>query len=299
MHMPDLQLLRSFVSVVDAGSFTRAGERVHRTQSTVSQQIQRLEEQLGRPLLHRNSRQVTPTDDGERLLPYARRLLALADETHDVMAQAEGQDILRLGIPEDFAANRLSQLLSQFFRAHPKLRYDVRCELSVNLQRDIERGELDLAVLKRDTDDGGAVATWPENLHWVTSQRYPIGWQSDPMPLAVFPQGCQYRNRAIHALESRGRAWRISYTCPNFAGIQAAVSAGLGVSILPESGLLADHRILTRKNGFPAIPDTELALVVARDTSRATRHLAELLMSFCAEWAAAPPKRRPRSGRRS
>jgi DNA-binding transcriptional LysR family regulator len=297
--MLDLQLLRSFVSVVDAGSFTRAGERVHRTQSTVSQQIQRLEEQLGRPLLHRNGRQVTPTDDGERLLPYARRLLALADETHDAMAQAEGQEILRLGIPEDFAANRLSQLLSRFFRAHPKLRYDVRCELSVNLERDIERGELDLAVLKRDTDDTGAVATWPENLHWVTSQRHPIGWQSDPMPLAVFPQGCQYRNRAIHALESRERAWRISYTCPNFTGIQAAVSAGLGVSILPESGLLADHRILTRKDGFPTIPDTELALVVALDASRATRYLAELLMSFCAEWAAAPPKLRPRPRRRS
>jgi DNA-binding transcriptional LysR family regulator len=297
--MLDLQLLRSFVSVVDAGSFTRAGERVHRTQSTVSQQIQRLEEQLGRPLLHRNGRLVTPTDDGERLLPYARRLLALADETHDAMAQAEGEEILRLGIPEDFAANRLSQLLSRFFRAHPKLRYDVRCELSVNLQRDIEGGELDLAVLKRDTDAAGAVATWPENLHWVTSQRHPIGWQSDPMPLAVFPQGCQYRNRAIHALESRERAWRISYTCPNFTGIQAAVSAGLGVSILPESGLLADHRILTRKDGFPTIPDTELALVVALDASRATRHLAERLMSFCAEWAAAPPKLRPRPRGRS
>lgn len=289
--MPDLDLLRSFVSVVDAGSFTRAGERVHRTQSTVSQQIQRLEEQFGRPLLHRSGRRVSPTDDGERLLPYARRLLALADETRDAMSHSDGLGILRLGISEDFAARQLSELLSRFFRTHPQLRYNVRCELSVNLQRDIERGELDLAVLKRDAGGGAALATWPENLHWVTSRRHPISWQTDPMPLAVFPQGCQYRNRAIHALESRGRDWRITYTCPNFSGIQAAVSAGLGVSILPESGLQSDHLVLTGKNRFPAIPDTELALILAPQASGATRRLAELLTEFCAAIAQSRTRR--------
>lgn len=289
--MPDLELLRSFVSVVDAGSFTRAGERVHRTQSTVSQQIQRLEEQFGRPLLHRSGRRVSPTDDGERLLPYARRLLALADETRDAMSHSDGLGILRLGIPEDFAARQLSELLSRFFRTHPQLRYDVRCEMSVNLQRDIERGELDLAVLKRDAGGGAALATWPENLHWVTSRRHPISWQTDPMPLAVFPQGCQYRNRAIHALESRGRDWRITYTCPNFSGIQAAVSAGLGVSILPESGLQSDHLVLTGKNRFPAIPDTELALILAPQASGATRRLAELLTEFCVALAQSRTRR--------
>lgn len=289
--MPDLDLLRSFVSVVDAGSFTRAGERVHRTQSTVSQQIQRLEEQFGRPLLHRSGRRVSPTDDGERLLPYARRLLALADETRDAMSHSDGLGILRLGISEDFAARQLSQLLSRFFRTHPQLRYDVRCELSVNLQRDIERGELDLALLKRDAGSGAALATWPENLHWVTSRRHPISWQTDPMPLAVFPQGCQYRNRAIHALESRGRDWRITYTCPNFSGVQAAVSAGLGVSILPESGLQSDHLVLTGKNRFPAIPDTELALILAPQASGATRRLADLLTEFCTALAQSRTRR--------
>lgn len=279
--MLDLELLRSFVSVVDAGSFTRAGERVHRTQSTVSQQIQRLEERIGKPLLHRSGRRVSPTDDGERLLSYARRLLALADETRDAMSHSDGLGILRLGIAEDFAARQLSELLSRFFRTYPQLRYDVRCEMSVNLQRDIERGELDLALLKRDAGGGAALATWPENLHWVTSRRHPISWQTDPMPLAVFPQGCQYRNRAIHALESRGRDWRITYTCPNFSGIQAAVSAGLGLSILPESGLQSDHLVLTGRNRFPPIPDTELALIAAPQASRATRRLAELLTEFC------------------
>src|SRR6201987_3738522 len=106
--MLDLELLRSFVSVVDAGGFTRAGERVHRTQSTVSQQIRRLEEALGRELIPRKGRQAPPTEEGERLLSYARRILALAAEARDVVARPAGEGVVRLGLPEDFAAYRLS-----------------------------------------------------------------------------------------------------------------------------------------------------------------------------------------------
>jgi DNA-binding transcriptional LysR family regulator len=280
--MLDLDLLRSFVSVVDAGGFTRAGERVHRTQSTVSQQIRRLEETFGRPLLHRNGKHATPTEEGERLLSYARRILALAEEARDVVARPASDGVVRLGIPEDFAANRLAKVLSKFARSRPGLRLDVRCDLSVKLRSDLEHGELDLALMKRDAGETGAIAAWPENLNWVTSRGHPVDPRRDPVPLAVFPQGCLYRNRAIHALESAGRAWHIAYTSPNFAGIQAAVSAGLGVSILPETSLLADHRVLQRKDGFPAFPNTELALVAAPDASPATRRLADLLADFCA-----------------
>jgi DNA-binding transcriptional LysR family regulator len=97
----------------------------------------------------------------------------------------------------------------------------------------------------------------------------------------VFPQGCLYRNRAVHALETAGRTWHIAYTSPNFAGIQAAVSAGLGVSILPEAAMVADHRAFTSKDGFPAITNTELALVAAPGAGPATRRLADLLADFC------------------
>jgi DNA-binding transcriptional LysR family regulator len=279
--MLDLDLLRSFVSVVDAGGFTRAGERVHRTQSTVSQQIRRLEESVGRPLLHRNGKQATPTEEGERLLSYARRILALAEEARDVVARPATDGIVRLGITEDFAANRLARALSKFARSRPGLRLDVRCDLSVKLKSDLERGELDLALMKRDAGETGGIAVWPEHLNWVTSRSHPIDPDRARVPLAVFPQGCLYRNRAIHALEAAGRAWHIAYTSPNFSGIQAAVSAGLGVSILPDVSLLADHRALTRKDGFPAIPNTELALVAAPDASPATRRLADLLADFC------------------
>jgi DNA-binding transcriptional LysR family regulator len=280
--MLDLDLLRSFVSVVDAGGFTRAGERVHRTQSTVSQQIRRLEESIGRPLLHRNGKQATPTEEGERLLSYARRILALVEEARDVVARPESDGVVRLGLTEDFAANRLTGVLSRFARSRPGLRLDVRCDLSVKLASDLARGELDLALMKRDAggrDD--AIAVWSEHLNWVTSRDHPIDPRRDPLPLAAFPQGCLYRNRAIHALEAAGRAWHIAYSSPNFTGIQAAVSAGLGVSILPDTSLRADHHVLTRKDGLPAIPHTELALVAAPNASPATRRLADLIADFC------------------
>ena len=159
--MLDLELLRSFVSVVDAGGFTRAGERVHRTQSTVSQQIKRLEDDIGQPLLNRNGKDVTPTEAGEKLLSYARRLLALAEEARDVMARPGSEGAVKLGIPEDFAAYRLAKLLATFSRSRPGLRLDVRADQSTYLRRDIERGDLDLALLKRDAGEKAASRCGP------------------------------------------------------------------------------------------------------------------------------------------
>ena len=279
--MLDIDLLRSFVSVVDAGGFTRAGERVHRTQSTVSQQIKRLEDTFGRPLLHRNGKRVALTEEGERLLSYARRILALAEEAHQVVAQSAGEGVVRLGLPEDFAASRLAQVLARFARSRRGARLDVRCDLSVRLRDDLDRGELDLILFKRDAGERGGIACWPERLSWIASRRRELDVRRDPVPLVVFPQGCLYRNRAIHALEAAGRAWYIAYTSPNFYGIQAAVSVGLGISILPQAAILADHRVLGAKEGFARVPNTELALLAAPDASPATRRLADVLADFC------------------
>jgi DNA-binding transcriptional LysR family regulator len=188
---------------------------------------------------------------------------------------------VRLGIPEDFAAYRLTELLSDFVRSRPGLRLDVRCGLSVQMRRALERGELDLALFKREAGESGGIAAWPERLHWVTSQRHPIDFHRDPLPLAVSEQGCLYRNRMIHALEAAGRAWYIAYTSPNLSGIQAAVSAGLGVSVLSEVAILSDHLVIEPAEGFPSITNTEIALVAAADASPATRRLAEVLADFC------------------
>jgi DNA-binding transcriptional LysR family regulator len=279
--MLDLDLLRSFVSVVDTGGFTRAGERVHRTQSTVSQQIRRLEETLGYPLLHRNGKLATPTEQGERLLSYARRLLALEQEARDVAARPAAEGVVRLGIPEDFAAYRLTEMLSDFARSRPGLRLDVRCGLSVQMRRALERGELDLALYKRNAGENGGIAAWPEQLQWVTSKKHPVAFDRDPLPLVMSEQGCLYRNRMIHAIEMAGRPWHVAYTSPNLPGIQAAVSVGLGVSILPKVAVLPEHRVLKVSEGFPAVSNTEVALVATADASPAARRLAELLTAFC------------------
>jgi len=279
--MLDLELLRSFVSVVDAGGFTRAGERVHRTQSTVSQQIKRLEDDVGQPLLNRSGKDVTPTEAGERLLSYARRLLALAEEARDVVARPESEGAVRLGVPEDFAAYRLAKLLAAFSRSHPGLRLDVRADQSTYLKRDLERGELDLALFKRAAGEKGGIAVWPERVHWVTSKSRPRDTRTGSVPLIGFPTGCLYRAGAIHALESAGRSWHMTYTSSNLAGIQAAVAAGMGLSILSEIAVQADHRVLTAKDGFAPIDRTEVALVAAPDASPATLRLADRLAEFC------------------
>ncbi len=281
--MLDLDLLRSFVSVVDSGGFTRAGERVHRTQSTVSQQIKRLEDDFGRALLHRNGKTVTPTEDGERLLSYARRILSLAEEARDVLARPTAEGAVRLGIPEDFAAYRLTKLLASFARSRPGLRLDVRADQSVYLRRDLERGDIDLALLKRDAGEKGGIAVWPERVHWVTSKANPIDARAQSVPLIFFPTGCLYRTRAIHAIESAGRNWHMAYTSSSLSGIQAAVAAGLGLSILPEIAIQKDHQTLTAKDGFAPIDRTEVALVASPNASPATLRLADRLAEFCSE----------------
>jgi DNA-binding transcriptional LysR family regulator len=279
--MLDLELLRSFVSVVDARGFTRAGERVHRTQSTVSQQIKRLEEDIGQPLLNRTGKDVTPTEAGERLLSYARRLLALAEEARDVLARPTNEGAVRLGIPEDFAAYRLTELLANFSRSRPGLRLDVRADQSTYLRRDLERGELDLALFKRAAGEKGGIAVWPERIHWVTSKAHPIDPAIRSVPLIGFPAGCLYRTRAIHAIEAAGRSWHMAYTSSGLAGIQAAVAAGLGLSILSDMAIQAEHRILTAKEGFAPIDQTEVTLMAAPDASPATLRLADHLAEFC------------------
>jgi DNA-binding transcriptional LysR family regulator len=279
--MLDLDLLRSFVSVVEAGGFTRAGERVHRTQSTVSQQIRRLEDDIGQPLLIRSGKDVTPTEAGEKLLSYARRLLSLAEEARDVVGRPTQEGAVRLGIPEDFALYRLSKLLATFSRAHRTLRLDIRADQSLNLKRDLDRGELDLALFKRAAGEKGGIAVWPERVHWVTSRHHARDVSAGSVPLIGFPAGCLYRAGAIHALESAGRSWHMAYTSSSLAGIQAAVAAGMGLSIMSAMAIQADHRVLTAKDGFRPIDKTELALMASPDASPATLRLADRLAEFC------------------
>ncbi len=259
--MLDLELLKTLVCVVDEGSFTRAASRVHRTQSTVSQQVRKLEQSVGKTLLLRDRAggNVSATEDGAVMLTYARRLLAIAGEAEHVLSEPRTARVIRLGVPEDFDVSRLTVLLAEFAARHAHVRLETLSGMSTDLRAGMAAGELNLALVKRDPGEGPCLAAWPERLVWVGGQAR--NQAAAVVPLVLFPQGCVYRKRVIYALESAGRPWHVAYHSHSLAGVQAAVAAGLGVSLLPASARLDTHVELGIEDGFADVPPTELAIV--------------------------------------
>jgi DNA-binding transcriptional LysR family regulator len=256
--MLDLELLKTFVCVVDEGSFTRAAERVHRTQSTVSQQVRKLEELVGNPLLlrDRTGQNISVTEHGELLIHYARRLLALSSEAVEALASDLDLEILRIGVPEDFDARRMAVILAGFNRARPEARLETISGMSTDLKQKLATGAIDIALVKREPDSGPCWAVWPEALVWVKGAG--VDSTNGVLPLALFPQGCIYRQRAIRLLDVAQRPWRVAFGSHSLTGIQAAVACGLGVSVLPASAVLPEHNVCT---DLPELPPTELALI--------------------------------------
>ncbi|HEA3128966.1 TPA: LysR family transcriptional regulator [Aeromonas hydrophila] len=273
--MLDPLLLRSFVAIVDSGSFTRAGERVHLTQSTISQQMRRLEQQLGCPLLDRSGRQVVTTAEGEKLLGLARSILALLARAEEQVAEASLQ--LSLGVPEDFAAGAIAPVLAAFARDYPQVRLEVHSGLSHEIWQRFEAGELDLALVKQARGQGAPRACWREPLAWVDSRAWPAS-ERDPLPLVVFPSEGLYRRQVTEALDGMGRRWRIAYVSASLASLQGAVSAGIGVSLLPRRLLQPDQQELTH---WPAVAPVELALHLGTERGEPLTRLCEALISLC------------------
>lgn len=255
----DIEVLRTFVAVADSGGFTRAGNRVHRTQSTISQQIARLEQYVGRPLLKRDTRKVALTEHGEQYLGYARRILALEQEARTVMRAREPITFLRLGIPEDFALTQLPVILNRFAFRNRNIRLEVVSALGLHLSARLAEGQLDMAIVKEAEPSGPALLHWKERLHWAVKSDTMIH-QQRPIPLIAFPHGCSYRNRAIAALEAAGFGWRIAYESPNWSSIKAAVEGGLGVALLADIRMFQGVRELTENDEFPALEPVHLML---------------------------------------
>lgn len=276
----NLGLLATFVAVAETGSFTRAAESIHLTQSTVSLQIRKLEAGLGHSLLTRERGQygVYLTDEGERLLGYARRLLALAAEAQESMRNPAAPVTVRLGVPEDFAGRRLIGLLARFAHASPGIRLDTVSGWSSELRRQIDNRTIDLALIKREPGDGPDLAHWEEKLVWVGNISSPSG--NDPVPLATFPVECIYRTRATQTLDAIGRKWRIAYSSQGLMGVQAAVASGLGISLLPTSAVIREHHVLGPDDGYPDQPPTEMALI---GSSPRTNRGVDILIRFLRE----------------
>ncbi|MEL7696092.1 MULTISPECIES: LysR family transcriptional regulator [Pantoea] len=271
------QQLLSFVAVCETASFTRAADRVHLSQSTVSQQVRRLEEMVGKDLLVRSSHQVQITEEGEKLLGYARRIIALNGEAHDVLSDQWRDGVLRLGVPEDFAAPTAG-LLADFSRDHPQLRLDVMSGMQVELRRAWQREELDIMLIKQ-TYGERPLASRPEPLLWLDSAASPC-FEQTPVPLVLFPQLGLYRDEVCQTLDALGRSWRISYSSASLVALAAASAEGLGLTLLPASCRLPQHRVLGSEQGLPVIDSFELALFCRQPHEPLQRELAEALVAF-------------------
>jgi DNA-binding transcriptional LysR family regulator len=275
----DLDLLRSFVTIADTGSFTRAGERLGRTQSTVSLQVKRLEEQLGRSVFERTPRTLRLTAEGERLLGVARQILRLNDSAIAELFEPDIAGGVRLGVPEDFATAHLPSVLAAFTEAHPLVELEVTCDLTLNLLERFNSGAFDLVLVKREpTAPMRGMRVWREPLVWVARDRLAIADMA-VVPLIVSPQPCVYRKRAVEALEEAGLRWRVAYTSTSLAGSQAAVRAGLGISVLPREMVPAFLTPIGVEAGLPPLYDTEIALIEAAGLSETAHRLAQHIVA--------------------
>ncbi|MBX6426778.1 MAG: LysR family transcriptional regulator [Variibacter sp.] len=255
----EIDHLRTFLAIAETGSFTRAAELVHKTQSAVSMQMKRLEERVGRPIFTRDGRFSKLTEDGERLLDYARRIVKLNAEALAVFDR-ELSGRVRLGVPDDYADRYLPEIMARFSRAYPSVEFTVVCEPSLELVQRIETDEIDLAIVTA-TESSRATETFrQERLLWITSNRHPTHLE-EVLPLALSRPTCAWRRAATERLDRIGRAYRIAFCSGNAGAISAAVLAGLAVSVSPESGLRPGMRVLTPADGFPDLPPCRVGLV--------------------------------------
>lgn len=247
------ELLRTFIAIADTGNFSQAAEQVHRTQSAVSMQVKRLEELIGKPLFKRDSRTSRLTADGLTLLNYARRILKLNEEAVSLLQRPELSGWVRIGLPDDYATRFLPEILAGFSRTHPRVQVEVTCEPSHLLKQRIKKGELDLAMTTSATSDvENTLLLRRDPMAWVTSEQH-LQHEECPLPLALFPDECYCRSWAINALESAGISYRIAYTSASMSGLQAAVTAGLAVTVVSQSIIPPGMRLLTTEEGFPPL----------------------------------------------
>lgn len=280
---PDLDLLRAFTAVADTQSFTLAGARLGRTQSAVSVQIRRLETALGARLFERSRARVRLTAQGDATLAYARRILDLKDELVTRIRDGDVAGSVRIGAPEDFATRLLPPVLARFARAHPLVALETTCALTLTLLERFHAGQFDMVLVKRTPGApaaGDGAGVWREPLVWVCDK---AGRALDEAraPLAVAPEPCVYRQRAVAALNRAGRAWRVSYVCESLAGLKAAVAEGLGVSVLPR-GAAAGLRIVEPPD-LPGLEAVEISLMTADPLSAPAAALAAHLSRALAE----------------
>ena len=283
----DMAVLRTLVTAQQLGSFNRAAGQIGRSQSAVSQQIRKLEEQVGEPLFRKQGRDLVLTDVGEVVLAYARRILNLNDEAVAAVRGRAIEGVVRFGLPADFAEAWLPSALGRFKRAHPAVRIEAVVDRNRRLLERLDKGELDLvlALGNHSRDDAQPVAQLP--LVWIgSSSMQPIWAPGEPIPLAVYEPPCFFRQGAITALDHAGVPWCIAFTSASLRGLWAAVEAGLGVTLRTAVGLPPGVSVLDDVPGLPPTPEATLALCLhdgGRPLQPALNRLRSIIMETLEE----------------
>lgn len=281
--MLDVDLLKTFVAIADTGSFTKAGALVGRTQAAISMQVKKLEEQVGKSLLLRESKLVSLTAEGQYLLPQARRILRMAEETLSALRSPDIVGAVRIGIPDDYALLYLPPILKSFCSAYPQVQVEVTCDMSRNLVPLVERGGVDVAITTCGHGGKENLILREEQFVWMTSSRHFVH-EERPLPLAVFPQ-CQLHRGAMARMDDAGIDYRVAFTCANTGGLQAAVLSGLAVTALTSISLLPGMQLVPPEFNLPLPTPARIALET-RDGERspAVQKMIDHIVSAMREW---------------
>jgi len=277
----DLQMdwLRSFVAVIDAGSLSRAAGEVHRSQSAVSMQLKKLEAALGHRLIERDTRTLELTAEGQKLLGYARRILDLQAEAHVALGGEALHGVVRLGVPDDYAAKYLTPVLKRFAPRHSGVEIVLSCEQSTSLIPRVASGDLDLALVSRDHARRGTLL-FHEPMVWIGSEAFAL-WRRDPLPIAMYEESSLARRSALNALALQGRKHRLVYNSSSLAGQIAAVESGLAVAVLTQCSVPPHLQILGSQHGLGPLEPMQVAVYRSKSSrgSKAVDSLHALLVN--------------------
>lgn len=280
MNLQDLQIdwLKCFVAVVDAGSLSGAAPEVHRSQSAVSMQIKKLEMALDCQLLLRGPRQHQLTPQGQVLLGYARRMLDLHAETQAAFHGKELSGRIRLGVPDDYAARYLTPVLKRFAPNFGTVEIELICEQSTTLIPRVKSGDLDLALVSRESSRHGTLL-FHEPMVWVGDDQFQV-WRRDPLPIAVYEDASLAKRGALRSLALQGRRFKVVYNSSSLAGQIAAVESGLAVAVLTQCSAPPHLRILGSEQGLGPLEPMEVSVFRSKASrgSKAVDSLHDLLI---------------------
>lgn len=273
--MLDLDGLRALCAVCDTGGFTHAGDALHLTQSTISHQVRRLEQRVGRRLLKRTTRAVQLTADGEILLADGRRILELVAEAEARFAREPSKGEIRLGVPEEIASGALAGALARFRMLQPSVRVAVTVGLSKTMRSAVDHRKIDLAILKELPATRGAIS--PSPLSWAGAKRLA---QQSTLPLAFFPEPCEYRRNVLQLLDKAKRRYEVVMTSTSSESLRAVAREEVALVVLSRAQCPPEIRLDHGSVELPELPSSGYRIYPHKPASKEIASLKDLIRTY-------------------